>query len=77
MKHRPPYTVRNLNRQAPDDHRGFEKCGERGECWSNVPDYDRACEFAAAVHEVENGDPIVVEDADGSEVLRLPKPLIH
>jgi hypothetical protein len=65
------YVVRNLNRQQPNNHVGGKMWGPRGEC--EPPIRDEADAFDRASDEQRMyGDPVVVEDTNGSLILQLP-----
>jgi hypothetical protein len=65
------YVVRNLNRQAPNNRRDGKTWGARGECEGPIREmadaFDRAGDEQRA-----HGDPVVVEDTNGTTILSLP-----
>jgi hypothetical protein len=65
------YVVRNLNRQLPNNHVDGNVWGPRGEC--APPIRDEAAAFDRASDEqMMYGDPVVVEDTNGTLILQLP-----
>jgi hypothetical protein len=65
------YVVRNLNRQAPNNHVDGKIWGPRGECEPPMrvatDAFDRANDEQRMY-----GDPVLVEDTNGTVLLRLP-----